>query len=164
MTKFASLKKIHTKIIIVKRNFELNDMGFLYYSAKTCPDLSGFIQAHFSILYHTSFISPKREIDERLSFRKFRKLSTNEFAAFFVAFWHTIFKWEERYEMTGHKACCNGRHLQQECCNYIGEVNEASYKKIVISKMNKMFYFQVVVFWMFTTLCLAIILATLRAS
>ena len=49
MTKFASLKKIHTKIIIVKRNLELNDLGFLYYSAKGCPDLSGFIEAHFSI-------------------------------------------------------------------------------------------------------------------
>ena len=43
MTKFASLKKIHTKIIIVKRKLELNDMGFLYYSAKACPDLPGFI-------------------------------------------------------------------------------------------------------------------------
>ena len=52
MTKFASLKKIHTKIITVKRNLELNDLGFLYYLAKACPDLSGFIQAHFS-----SFIS-----------------------------------------------------------------------------------------------------------
>ena len=41
MTKFASLKKINTKIIIMKRNLELNDLGFLCYSAKTCPDLSG---------------------------------------------------------------------------------------------------------------------------
>ena len=37
MTKFASLKKILTKIIIVKINLELNDLGFLYYSAKACP-------------------------------------------------------------------------------------------------------------------------------
>ena len=43
MTKFASLNKIHTKIIIVKINLELNDLGFLYYSAKACPYLSGFI-------------------------------------------------------------------------------------------------------------------------
>ena len=43
MTKFASLKKIHTKIIIVKRYLELNDLGFFYYSAKACPDLPGFI-------------------------------------------------------------------------------------------------------------------------
>ena len=41
MAKFASLKKIHTKIIIVKRNLELNDLEFLYYSEKTCRDLSG---------------------------------------------------------------------------------------------------------------------------
>ena len=49
MEKFASLKKIHTKIIIVKRNLELNDLEFLCYSAKACPDLSGFVYVHFSI-------------------------------------------------------------------------------------------------------------------
>ena len=43
MAKFVSLKKIHSKIIIVKTNLELNDLGFCYYSAKTYPDLSGFI-------------------------------------------------------------------------------------------------------------------------
>ena len=42
MTKFTSLKKIHTKMIIMKRNLELNDMGFLCYSAKACPHLSVF--------------------------------------------------------------------------------------------------------------------------
>ena len=49
MKKSGSLKKIHTKIIIVKRNLELNDLGFLYYSAKPCPRLSGFIYAHLSV-------------------------------------------------------------------------------------------------------------------
>ena len=43
MTKFASLKKVHMKIVIVKRKLELNDLGFLRYSAKTYPDFSGFI-------------------------------------------------------------------------------------------------------------------------
>ena len=43
MTKLVSLKKVHTKIIMVKRNLELNDLGFLCYSAKACPDLTGFI-------------------------------------------------------------------------------------------------------------------------
>ena len=46
MTKFATLKNIHTKIIIVRKNIELielNDLGFLCYSAKARPDLSGFI-------------------------------------------------------------------------------------------------------------------------
>ena len=42
-------KKIHMKIIIVKKNLELNDLGFLCYSAKVSPDLSGFIKAQFSI-------------------------------------------------------------------------------------------------------------------
>ena len=41
MTKFESL--IQMKINIVKRNLELNYLGFLYYSEKQCPDLSGFI-------------------------------------------------------------------------------------------------------------------------
>ena len=44
MAKSVPLRKIHTKIIIVKRNLELNDLGFLYYSANACPELSGFIQ------------------------------------------------------------------------------------------------------------------------
>ena len=57
MTKFPSLKNVHTKIILLKRNLELNDLGFLCYSAKTCPDLSGFIWAHFLIL--TSITLPR---------------------------------------------------------------------------------------------------------
>ena len=43
MTKFASVKKIHTKIIIVKKNIELIDLEFLCYLTKACPDLSAFI-------------------------------------------------------------------------------------------------------------------------
>ena len=34
MTKFASLKKVHTKTTFVKRNLGLNDLVFLCYSAK----------------------------------------------------------------------------------------------------------------------------------
>ena len=63
-TKVASLKKIHTKIIIVKKNIELNDLGLICYSAKACPDLSGFIQTHLDRLIqslcHTSLPSPRR--------------------------------------------------------------------------------------------------------
>ena len=49
MTKFLSLKKVHTKIIMVKRNHELNDLGFLCYSAKTFPDLTGYIGSFFNL-------------------------------------------------------------------------------------------------------------------
>ena len=72
MTKFPSLKKIYTRIIIVKRNLELNDLGFLCYSAKACPDLCGFIWAHFSI-----FISHFLDITKTENRRKsrFSKLS-----------------------------------------------------------------------------------------
>ena len=102
MTKFASLKKIHTKIIIVKRNLGLNDLGFLYYSAKTCPDLSDLYSLIFQSIYHTSFILPKQEIDETVNFRNFCKLFKNIFAAFFEAYYHPIFKWEKQNEVTGH--------------------------------------------------------------
>ena len=103
MTKFASVKKIHTKVIIVKGNLELNDLGFLYYSAKehalTCPGLYRLI---FQSLYHTSLILPKQEIDETVTFQNFHKLFKNKFAAFFGAFWHPIFKQEKRNELTGY--------------------------------------------------------------
>ena len=41
--KICIFQEIHTQIIIVKRNLKLNNLGFLYYSAKAWPDLSGFI-------------------------------------------------------------------------------------------------------------------------
>ena len=86
MTKFASLKKIYTKIIIVKRNVELNGLGFLCYSSKACPDLPRPI-ALGSIfkLYITLpwLISPKREIDEKIKFRILLKMFTDKFGAIF---------------------------------------------------------------------------------
>ena len=72
------------------------------YSAKACPDLSKLIRLIFQSLYHTSLISPKREIDETVHFQNFRKLLTNKFAAFVMVFWHPIFQQEKRNEVTGH--------------------------------------------------------------
>ena len=43
MTKFASLKKYPHKNCHREKNLELNDLGFLCYLAKACPDFSGFI-------------------------------------------------------------------------------------------------------------------------
>ena len=43
MTKFASLKKNPHKNYHREKNLELNDLGFLCYLAKACPDFSGFI-------------------------------------------------------------------------------------------------------------------------
>ena len=54
------------------------------------------------MLYHTSLISPKQEIDETVNFQNFRKLFTNKFSTFFVAFWHPIFKRKKRNEVTEH--------------------------------------------------------------
>ena len=42
MTKFVSVKKIHTKVIPAKRNLELLIWDFSVIQ-KACPDLSGFI-------------------------------------------------------------------------------------------------------------------------
>ena len=93
ITKFASLKKIHTKLIIMKRNMELNDLGFLFYSAKACPDLSWvFMGSFFQSLYHTSLISLRWEINGTVNFRICHKLFANKFDALFVAFWHPHFE------------------------------------------------------------------------
>ena len=72
MTEFASLKKIHTNIIIVKRDISSG-------MSLTCPDLYRLI---FQTFHHTSLISPKQEIDETINFQNFRKLFTNKFLAF----------------------------------------------------------------------------------
>ena len=52
MTEFASFKKIHKKIIIVKRNIYLLKSG----REMICPDLYWLI---FQTFYHTSLMSPK---------------------------------------------------------------------------------------------------------
>ena len=75
MTEFASLKKIHSKIISMKKIFSSG----MYL---TCPDLYRLI---FQTLYHTSFVSPKRDIDETVNSRNFHKLFTNKFSTFL---WH----------------------------------------------------------------------------
>ena len=51
--KFASLKKVRTKIIMVKRNLELNDLAFLCYSAKACPWLDRVYIGSFFSIYMT---------------------------------------------------------------------------------------------------------------
>ena len=68
MTKFASLKKVHPKIIMVKRNLELNGLGLLCYSVKACPDVPGFIWAHFLIFILHFFL----DITKMGNFRNFR--------------------------------------------------------------------------------------------
>ena len=69
----------------------------------TCPGLDRLI---FQSLYHLSLILPKREIDEAVNFQNFRKFFTNKFAAFFVVFWHPIFKREKRNKVTWHMKQC----------------------------------------------------------
>ena len=65
MTKLASLKKIHKKIIIMKRNLELNFSVIQQKHALICLGLCRLI---FQSSYHTSLISPKQEIDETVNF------------------------------------------------------------------------------------------------
>ena len=102
MTKFASLKKTHAKIIILKRNLKLNDLRFLYYIAKACLDLSGLYRLIFQSLYHTSLIFPKREIDEIINFSKLSQVVHKKICRIFSTFWHPIFKRGKRNEAIGH--------------------------------------------------------------
>ena len=77
MTKFASFKKVHTKVAIVKRNGREKSTMIWDFSiiqqkdALTCPGLYGLI---FQSLYYTSLILPNRAIDGIINFRNFRKL------------------------------------------------------------------------------------------
>ena len=98
MTQLASLKKIHTKIIIMKRNIQLNDLGCFWLVRIYIGPFSKL----FIILPFLTMISPKREIDETVNFRNCRKLFRNKFATFFVSFWHPIFKQEKQNEVTRH--------------------------------------------------------------
>ena len=64
--------KKSTLIIIAKRNLELHNLDFLYYSAKAWPlTCSGLYRLIFQSLYHTSLILLKREIDETVNFQNF---------------------------------------------------------------------------------------------
>ena len=60
----------HMKIIIVKKNLELNDLGFLCYS---------FLNVYIPLPWYHQH----GKIDETVNFQNFRKLFTNKFAAFF---------------------------------------------------------------------------------
>ena len=75
MSEFASLKKTHTKIIIVKRIFGNSSSGM----SLVCLHLYKLI---FQTFYHTSLISPKREIDETVNFQNFCKFFTSKLSAF----------------------------------------------------------------------------------
>ena len=51
MTKFASLKKVHMKIIMVKRNLELNDFGISLLFSKSMPSFDRDYIGSFFNLY-----------------------------------------------------------------------------------------------------------------
>ena len=136
MTKFASLKKIHTKIIIVKRNLELNDLGFFYIQQKhalTCPGLHRLI---FQSLYHTSLILPKRKIDEIINFRNFRKLFINNLPWFFGILVPHLEKGKTKQSDQWQGTWSVVQCMTVTCT--LHWVSWCSFKKIVIIKMNKM--------------------------
>ena len=136
MTKFVSLKKSAQKWSSWKEILSWMIWDFSVIQQKhalTCPGLYRLI---FQSLYNTSLISPKREIDETVNFRNFRKLFTNKFAAFFVVFWHPISKREKRNDVTGHM-----KHAAMAVTCTLHWGSWCSYKEVVIIKMNEMFYF-----------------------
>ena len=119
MTKFASLKKNPHEKYHRGKKFRVEQKH-----APTCP---GLFRHGFQSLYHTSFISPKREIDDTVNFRNFRKSFTNKFCGVLCGILAPHFQWgkmrrSDRAHEAAHEACCNGRHL------YIGEVNVATMK------------------------------------
>ena len=93
-------------------------------------------------------ILPKQEIDETVNFQNFRKLFKNKFFSFFEVFWHPIFKQEKRNKVTGHM-----KHAPMTVTCTLHWGSWCSCKKTVIITMNKMLYFYVIVFRMFTTIC-----------
>ena len=76
-----------------------------------CPDLYKLI-FHTSYIYHTSLISPKREIDETVNFRNFHKFFTNKLSAF-LGILAPHFQTGKTKEVSEKalEACCNGHHL-----------------------------------------------------
>ena len=136
MTKFESLKKSTQKWSLWKEILSWMIWDFSVIQQKhvlTCP---GLYRLTFQSLYHTSLISSKWEIDETVNFLNFCKLFTNTFAAFFVVFWHTIFKREKRNKVTGYM-----KHAAMAVSCTLHWGSWCSYKRIVIIKMNKMLYF-----------------------
>ena len=77
MTKFASFKKVHTKVVIVKRNDRERSRMIWDFSiiqqkdALTCP---GLYRLTFQSFYYTSLILPNRALEGIINFRNFRKL------------------------------------------------------------------------------------------
>ena len=73
--------------------------GISLFFSKSMPWLVWVYIGSFFNPYMSHFL----DIDETINFRNFRKLFTNKFAAFFVGFWHPIFKREKRNEMIGRR-------------------------------------------------------------
>ena len=95
--------KIHKKIILAKRNLELNNLGFLCFSKKVCPDLCpGLYRFIFQSLYRQNGKLMKGKI-----FETFARCSRKNLPRF-CAFWHLIFKLEKESDRA-NEACCNVR-------------------------------------------------------
>ena len=78
-------KKILTKIIIVKRNLEFNDLGFLCYSAKTCWLVRVYIGPFFSLYITLPWYHQNGKLVEKLIFETFAGCSQINFPHYF---WH----------------------------------------------------------------------------
>ena len=81
MKKFASVK-IHSKIILAKRNLELNYLRFLCYSKKhalICPAL-------YRVIFQSLYRPPKQKVEEGGNFWNFCTLFKDTFATFLCHF------------------------------------------------------------------------------
>ena len=99
MTKFASLKKTTQKLLPWKEILRWMIWNSSVTQQKRTLTCLGLYRLIFQFAYHTSLILPKRETDETVYFRNFRKLLCGDF---FAASWHPIFKREKWNEVTRH--------------------------------------------------------------
>ena len=112
MEKFASLKKIHTKIILTKTNLlELIDLVFLCYTKLPFPDLSGVIKAHLIVV-----VSTKRKLMKQYSLETFACCSRINVQPFL---WHFgTPPLNRKNQVTGQM-----KHAAMAATDYRGEVH-----------------------------------------
>ena len=115
MKKFASLKKVHTKIIMVNQiikeilSWMIWDLSVI--QQKYALAWPGLYRLIFQKLYDTSLTSPRWYIDETVNFRNFPKLFTNKCAAFLGILAPYFQAGKTKQSSRAHEACCNGCQL-----------------------------------------------------
>ena len=111
MTKFASVRKIRTKTILVKRNLlEVNDLSkFKPLEHQSWTSL-GFLwlSLNYRIIFQLLNCQTHKLLKQQIF--KLSDVVHGKICCVFVAFWNPIFKWEKQSDRA-KKACCNSLSL-----------------------------------------------------